>query len=174
VIAAAVHNATWAILAIGGGVALLITLAAVAALLVGRMRSRRTDIVGANVRSDLQQVLEAVLSPSYQRYLKHSNPADTPDGQGPEEEPLYLRRLRRMLLTPAPTRGMPRIGSDETAIGLAVLEVRINNLAESLAKLENNAVGQSRLAWNILGVLGTVIGIFAGIVAIVAGLTQLL
>jgi hypothetical protein len=137
-------------------------------------RVRREARSQANVHGeDLQLLVQAVLSPAFRQYLASSEAGETLDTSEPDQAPMYLRRLRHILLDPS-AREARRLGSDEIAVGLAVLEDRINTLGRDIVRIERNSIGRDGLAWSILTVLGAVTGVLAGVVGIVSGIVVLL
>ena len=127
----------------------------------------------SDVREDLQSLVQEVLSPTFRQYLASSEAGEALDVDESDQTPLYLRRLRHILLDPS-ARGHRRLGSDEIAAGLAILEDRVNSLGRDIVRIERNSVGSDGLAWSILTVIGAVTGILAGIVAVVGGIVVLL
>jgi hypothetical protein len=146
--------------------------AAIAAVLIAASMRRRSAATRETTRNELQELLKATLPDSYRRYLEHSNPSITAEPEEVTGEPVYLTRLRHIVLTP-PTSGAPHVGSDTATLGLAILEVRMNNLVKDLERIERNAVGEDRVLRTILTLLGIVVGMLAGIVGIVAGIVSL-
>lgn len=152
---------------------LLILTGAWVAWVLKRAKSAAVDQADPGVREDLQALVQTVLSPSFRQYLARSEAGEALAADESDQAPLYLRRLRHILLEPSAVQAR-RLGSDEIAVGLAVLEDRINTLSRDIVRIEGNAIGRDGLAWNILTVLGTVTGILAGIVGVVGGIAVLL
>ena len=48
-----------------------------------------------------------------------------------------------------------------------MLEIRVEELAKSLLRVEESQVGRSNVAWTVIVVLAAVIGLLAGVTALV-------
>ena len=129
-------------------------------------------------RSDLQDLLQALLPPPLQQYLKESS-SIPPEGQEPldvdpsGDVPVALRRLQYILLQP-PARGDATFGAHEAAIALAVLEARLNGVLEAVGRVESSAITQDRVVWTVLGVLGAVLAVPAAVIGIIAAMVKLM
>lgn len=161
---------------VGSGIVILVagaTVLLVGAFLAGRaLQNRgkaRRETVTSSAHSELQRLLEEVLTPRYGRYLEESEAAP---GSDPDEMPSQLGRLRRILLEP-PQRGEATVGRDEILAGLAVLEARLNNLIADLERVERNSVTQDGVTFSVLSVFGVIIALLAGLVGIVSGVALL-
>jgi hypothetical protein len=139
-------------------------------LLIVRARQRRRVLAQApTVQNDLQTLLQPLLQGPLEEYLRTSSPPR--DSQS--DLPPGLDRLRHIFLS-QPQLGVPAVGREEIAVGLAVLEVRLNNLTDALKRVEEQSVSQDRVVLTVAGVLGTVIAMLGGVVGLVSGISRML
>jgi hypothetical protein len=140
-------------------------------MLVKAARRRRQSKHLAR-RDDLQDLLFAALDPKFSEYLRTSSPRAAA-GEEPEDLPAALGRLRYIFFESS-EHGGARMGREELAVGVAVLEARLNSLVETVERIEHNGISQDRLLLTVVGVLATVVTLVSGTVGLIAATVKAL
>lgn len=145
---------------------LLMVIVLLAGSWIVRARRRQRIVLQEQSQRMLSELVLATLPSELRAYLEESNPVPGTPRKGLATQ---VQRAAYVSLVAPPASD--KLGSEQIAVGLAVLEQRINDLDNTIARLHDETVTQDRIVWTVLGVIAATVGVLAGIAGLVAALT---
>lgn len=152
--------------------ALALAAGLVATLMLIKAARQRAQNDRLQPRDDLQELLFAALDPKFREYLQTSSPAAAVREQQ-DDVPALLGRLRYIFFD-EPEHGPARMGREEIAVGVAVLEARLNSLVATVERIERTGISQDKLIVTVVGVFATLLTLLGGTVGLIAVVVNLL
>lgn len=145
---------------------LLLVMGTVAIVLLLRSKKTGSDTPdeGVDRQDALLQMLLASKEPALREYLQH-----TPDPANPTDadSATTIQRIAQIFLPKPETEPVPPTLSD-VVLALALLESRLTSLTTTAVRIETQSVTKDRMVWAVLGVLGALVSIIGGVVALAA------
>ena len=110
--------------------------------------------------TSLQDILIDGLSPVVRLYIEES---DTGRESASKNADANRRRTVQRVARLGKNRNLGATLLEDVVVGTALVELKLNDLTQSVRRLEASQVTQTNVAWIVLTVLGVVMGLFAAI-----------
>lgn len=169
------HSYWLAFALIGVGVLALLGLTFLASKIASRRTVRDVTAPPMSAEDALQQLVIGALAPPVRDYLDATSPPGVAEAELQASRRVLLRRIAHISLEPPSTEGGDArpVSLVELAVASALLEMRLNDLMQTVARLRDDSVSQDRIAWTVATVLGGVLALIGAVVGVAVGISHL-